>query len=94
MKLRVRYNHEDMVWFGEVQYHDSSAWYRETNYYWTKYGAKRALRRWYKKHITPDKIEEVNTENLIGGRHINALKPLLIYMIVACIMFFICMMCV
>lgn len=93
MKLRVRYN-TSSLWFGEVQYSDQGVWFRRTGSYWTKYGAKRALRKWYKKYITPDMIEEVNPEDWIGGRHINALKPLLIYLIVVCVMVFIRVMCV
>ena len=93
MKLRVRYN-ASSGWFGEVQYKDQGVWFIRTKYYWTKYGAKHALHTWYKKHITPDKIEEVNPEDWIGCRHINTLKPLLICLIVVCIMFFIRVMCV
>ncbi len=93
MKLRVKYN-TSSGWFGEIQFRDQGVWFRRTGCYWTKYGAKRALRKWYKEYITPDKIEEINTEDWIGGRHINTLKLLLFCLIVVCVMVFIRVMCV
>lgn len=93
MKLRVRYNSLS-GWFGEVQYKDQGVWFIRTKYYWTRYGAKHELRTWYKEYITPDKIEEVNPEDWISGRHINALKLLLFCLIVVCVMVFIRVVCV
>ena len=47
MKLRVKYDKPLGLWFGQVQHRDDGVWFRETRYCWTKYGAKRELRKWY-----------------------------------------------
>lgn len=88
MKLRVKYDKDVGKWIGEVQYDDM--WFRETQYCWTKYGAKRELRKWYKQEVAPEKIEEIEPANLIGGELIDILKPLLIGLAVACFAVLIC----
>lgn len=90
MKLRVKYYKDIGLWFGQVQHRDDGLWFRETRYCWTKYGAKRELRRWYKQEITPEKIEEIAPADLVGGGLIDILKPLLIGLAVACFAVFIC----
>ena len=90
MKLRVKYDKFLGLWFGQVQHRDNGLWFRETRYCWTKYGAKRELRRWYKQEVAPEKIEEIDAADLVGGRLIDILKPLLIGLAVACVMVFIC----
>lgn len=90
MKLRVKYDKPLGLWFGQVQRRDDGLWFRETRYCWTKYGAKRELRRWYKLEITPEKIEEIEPADLVGGGLIDILKPLLIGLAVACFAVFIC----
>ena len=90
MKLRVKYDKPVGLWFGQVQRRDDGLWFRETRYCWTKYGAKRELRRWYKQEITPEKIEEIEPADLVGGGLIDILKPLLIGLAVACFAVFIC----
>ena len=50
MKFRVRYTPIN-DWVGEAQYDKGEPWIRVTNCYGTKYGAKHALRKWYKNHI-------------------------------------------
>lgn len=52
MKLRVKYAKRLGLWFGQVKYKDDGVWFRETRYCWTKYGAKRELRKWYKREVT------------------------------------------
>lgn len=90
MKLRVKYDKRLGLWFGQVKYNDNGVWFRETRYRWTKYGAKRELRKWYKQEVAPEKIEEIDAADLVGGRLIDILKPLLIGLAVACVMVFIC----
>lgn len=90
MKLRVKYAKRLGLWFGQVKYKDDGVWFRETRYCWTKYGAKRELRKWYKQEVAPQKIEEMEPGDLSGGRLIDILKPLLIGMAVACFAVFIC----
>lgn len=90
MKLRVKYAKRLGLWFGQVKYKDDGVWFRETRYCWTKYGAKRELRKWYKQEVAPEKIEEIDPADLVGGRLIDILKPLLIGMAVACFAVFIC----
>lgn len=53
MKLRVKYAKRLGLWFGQVKYKDDGVWFRETRYCWTKYGAKRELRKWYKQEVAP-----------------------------------------
>lgn len=90
MKLRVKYDKPLGLWFGQVQHRDNSLWFRETRYCWTKYGAKRELRKWYKREVASDKIEEIEPADLVGGGVIDILKPLLIGLAVACFAVFIC----
>ena len=90
MKLRVKYDKPSGLWFGQVKHRDDGVWFRETRYCWTKYGAKRELRKWYKREATPEKIEEIEPADLVGGGLIDILKPLLIGMAVACFAVFIC----
>lgn len=42
-------------------------WLMKTYWCHTKYGAKRELRKWYKREITPEKIEEIDHADLVGG---------------------------
>mgnify|MGYP006969021338 FL=1 len=90
MKLRVKYAKRLGLWFGQVKYKDDGVWFRETRYCWTKYGAKRELRKWYKREVTPEKIEEIEPADLVGGGLIDILKPLLIGLAVTCFAVFIC----
>ena len=90
MKLRVRYYKHCGLWVGQVQYKDDGIWINETQYCWTKYGAKRELRKWYKREVAPEKIEEIEPADLVGGELIDILKPLLIGLAVACFAVFIC----
>lgn len=90
MKLRVKYDKRLGLWFGQVKYKDNCVWFRETQYCWTKYGAKRELRKWYKQEVSPEKIEEIDAADLVGGGLIDILKPLLIGLAVACFAVFIC----
>lgn len=90
MKLRVKYDKRFGLWFGQVKYNDDGIWFRETRYCWTKYGAKRELRKWYKQEVTPEKIEAIEPADLISGWLIDILKPLLIGLSVACFAVFIC----
>lgn len=43
-----------------------------------------------KREITPEKIEEIDHADLVGGELIDILKPLLIGLAVACFAVFIC----
>lgn len=90
MKFRVRYDKRLGLWFGQVKYNDNGVWFIETRYCWTKYGAKRELRKWYKQETGPEKVEEINTVYLNGDRLIDILKPILIGLVVACVMVFVC----
>lgn len=90
MKLRVKYYKDMGKWVGEVQYDDTMKWLMKTYWCHTKYGAKRELRKWYKREITPEKIEEIDHADLVGGELIYILKPLLIGLAVACFAVFIC----
>lgn len=90
MKLRVKYYKDMGKWIGEVQDDDTMKWLTKTSCHCTKYGAKRELRRWYKREVAPEKIEEIEPADLVGGRLIDILKPLLIGLAVACFAVFIC----
>lgn len=90
MKLRVKYDKPLGLWFGQVKHRGDGVWFRETRYCWTKYGAKRELRKWYKREVTPEKIEEIEPADLVGGGLIDILKPLLIGLAVTCFAVFIC----
>lgn len=74
MKLRVKYDKRLGLWFGQVKYKDNGVWLIETRYYCTKYGAKRELRKWYKREVTPEKIEEIDPQDLVGGELIDIFK--------------------
>ena len=90
MKLRVKYDKRLGLWFGQVKYTDTGVWFIETRYCLTKYGAKRELRKWYKREVAPEKIEEIEPADLISDRLIDILKPILIGLAVACFAVFIC----
>lgn len=90
MKFRVRHYKHWELWLGQVQYKDDGIWFNETQYCWTKYGAKRELCKWYKREVAPEKIEEIEPADLVGGGLIDILKPLLIGLAVACFAVFIC----
>lgn len=90
MKLRVKYYKGMGMWIGEVQYDDTTKWLMKTYWCHTKYGAKRELRKWYKRDVAPEKIEEVEPADLVSGGLIDILKPLLIGLAVACFAVFIC----
>lgn len=62
MKFRVRYTSIN-DWVGEAQYDKGEPWIRVTNYHRTKYGAKHALRKWYKNHIINDDMADEMDEN-------------------------------
>lgn len=68
MKFRVRYTSIN-DWVGEAQYDKGEPWIRVTNYYGTKYGAKHALRKWYKNHIIngdmADEMDEMDENDLM-----------------------------
>lgn len=71
MKFRVRYTSSN-DWVGESRYDAGEPWVRVTNYCFTKYGAKHALRKWYKKHIIngdmADEKELMNKTDLMKYR--------------------------
>ncbi len=90
MKLRVKYYKDMGKWIGEVQDDDTTLWLMKTYWCFTKYGAKRELRKWYKRETAPEKVEEVEPDDLVGGGLIDILKPLLIGLAVACFAVFIC----
>lgn len=90
MKLRVKYYKDMGKWIGEVQDDNTMKWLMKTYGCWTKYGAKRELRKWYKRETDPEKVEEIEPDDLVGGGLIDILKPLLIGLAVACVMVFIC----
>ncbi len=90
MKLRVKYDKDICKWVGEVQDDPTRLWLMKTYWCHTKYGAKRELRKWYKREITPEKIEEIEPADLVSGGLIDILKPLLIGLAVACFAVFIC----
>lgn len=90
MKLRVKYYKDMGKWIGEVQDDDTMKWLMKTYWCHTKCGAKRELRKWYKREVAPEKIEEIEPADLVGGELIDILKPLLIGLAVACFAVFIC----
>ena len=90
MNFRVKYDKSLGLWFGQVQHRGDGLWFKETRYCWTKYGAKRELRKWYKQETAPEKVEEINTVYLNSDRLIDILNPLLIGLAVACFAVFIC----
>lgn len=58
-------------WIGEVQDDDTMKWLMKTYGCHTKYGAKRELRKWYKREVAPEKIEEIDPADLVGGELID-----------------------
>lgn len=71
MKLRVKYYKDMGKWIGEVQDDDTMKWLMKTYGCHTKYGAKRELRKWYKREVAPEKIEEIDPADLVGGELID-----------------------
>ena len=65
MKLRVKYYKDMGKWIGEVQDDDTMKWLMKTYGGHTKYGAKRELRKWYKREVAPEKIEEIDPADLV-----------------------------
>lgn len=90
MKFRVKYYKDMGKWMGEVQDDDTTLWLMKTDWRFTKYNAKRELRKWYKRETAPEKVEEVDPVYLNGGGLIDILKPLLIGLAVVCFAVFIC----
>ena len=70
MIFRVRYTSSN-DWVGETRYDYGEPWVRVTNYCFTKYGAKHALRKWYKKRIiNGDMADEMDEKELMDERNL------------------------
>ncbi|RHT38333.1 hypothetical protein DW790_05625 [Firmicutes bacterium AM31-12AC] len=90
MKFRVRYTSVN-DWVGETQYAKGEPWVRVTNYCFTQYGAKHALRKWYKKHVINGGVAEEMNETDLMHRDVSLLVFLaavgFIAVLVGCILF-------
>ncbi|WP_443735119.1 hypothetical protein [[Ruminococcus] lactaris] len=76
MKLRVKYDERFHCWFGE-EYDDLlGSWYSVTDPCYTKWGAKRELRSWYKHYGDPSKIEEIDIQKLMHKDSSKILKSI------------------
>lgn len=73
MNFRVRYTY-DNDWVGEVKDNEYGVWIRVTNIYFTKYGAKHALRKWYKKHVINGGVADEMTETDLMKHDLSLLR--------------------